>query len=326
MSAAIAIDCSGTTLEGTGLTRFVPGVGSAGQNCIRIAVKNAGGVPVPVKLHWIDCHFARMGGSGGGAMGGAGDAMADGEPGYVVNACLVTNGIVDINYCVDDYTCPNISINIKIKGTPVTPAPIVVPMMIGYNGGNSFVRSYPIAAAQPHTGLAVSYDEKTMIVACAPRLPTGASAVGLHVYNLPEGRKVAQLDMPAGFKPMKCKFAWQSNTNILAIDAENGRLMEVNIRGEQVRDFLDGGSRDMCCLAVAGDMIAVGRKVKSGKQVTILSYSTGAVLAAWSTGMNKIPDAPQIDALAFTPDHKHLVCVDNQARAYVSTIGGAFVK
>lgn len=316
------MDISGTTLEGLGLVRFIPGSGSAAQNPIRICVKNAAGVPVPVKLHLVVIHIGRV----GGVVGGAGDGMEDEDPGHVVSVSMVGPGVLDVIYSVTDATAASVGISIKIKGLPVTPAPVIVPILLGYLGGGTFVKSYAIGAMQPHTGLAVSYDEKIMVVACAPRAAASIASIGMHVYSLPEGRRVSQIDLPLGYKPLKCCFAWQSNTNLLVIDSDLGRMLEYNVKGEQVRDFLDGGSRDMNCMAVAGDMVAIGRKVKSGKQVTIMSYASGATIAAWTTGLNRIPDAAQIDALAFTPDQTHIVCVDNQARAYICTVAGVFIK
>ena len=58
-----------------------------------------------------------------------------------------------------------------------------------------------------------------------------------------------------------------------------------------------------------------------------MSYSTGAVIAAWGNGApSKIPDHAVLDAIAFTPDHKNLVVVDGAARTYVLTVGGVFLR
>ena len=284
---------------------------------------------------------ATAGGAGGPARPASTAAAASAPPAAITGVTAAADGSISLSYTVTDPTIQQVRLGVNIAGTtaitgapwtiasraPVAAAVVtasVVPGAAPPRPGpvpcsiqNNITRRLLLSATpSDKTGMAVSADEKVMVV-------SDAAANAVIVYDLVANR--VERVIAGGLLQGPGKLCFAPNGNVLVVEPACGRVQEVTLAGARVRTIAMPAPSAIDCNA---STIFVGNTRGRGRAIELYDFVTGALMRSFGElGRASGQVAGGVTAIRASRDGSHVLVAESaKKRLSLYTVSGVFVK
>jgi DNA-binding beta-propeller fold protein YncE len=292
------VDADKSSVSGNGLKTFVAGPRGLENNVITVTCMEADGG----EADWVTASDIAV----------SVKSLRSGDVvGHVASAGIVKPGVIEAVYAVDDVG--EVELSASVCGVTLAGGPWRA--VSGCRAQGLYVATLPVISKHNNRGLAVTSDAMHMVV-------SNSGTYELTVYRLSNGGHVRSF---RGAATGPIGLCMTKENTILVARYYCKVIQELTLEGEHVK-FIGLGVKNVWCVAIHGDVVAVGKfGGVSPSRVMLFSYASGALMSQFGTYGSGEGEYTNVSGIAFTTDGKHLVIADHN-NVSLTTVEGVFVR